>query len=201
MDDKMTFFQQLSTLISSGTPLLQAMQICRRAEPEPQAAARAGGDRRPRGGRQLAARRRGQLSAHLPAPLDRGHPHRRNHRPDGLVLLELNKQIRESRETAPQGQRRPDVSHHPDLRRRDCRHRHAVAGGAHLRQDVQGHGRRTARHHPVRRRCLRTSSSITGSTSSAASSRSCWHSAVPEDRSGPAPRASASAWPAAWSAT
>lgn len=28
MDDKMTFFQQLSTLISSGTPLLQAMQIC-----------------------------------------------------------------------------------------------------------------------------------------------------------------------------
>ena len=25
MDDKMTFFQQLSTLISSGTPLLQAI--------------------------------------------------------------------------------------------------------------------------------------------------------------------------------
>ncbi len=28
MDDKMTFFQQLSTLISSGTPLLQAIKIC-----------------------------------------------------------------------------------------------------------------------------------------------------------------------------
>src|ERR1051326_2910397 len=28
LDDKMTFFQQLSTLISSGTPLLQAIQIC-----------------------------------------------------------------------------------------------------------------------------------------------------------------------------
>ena len=27
MDDKMTFFQQLSTLISSGTPLLQAINI------------------------------------------------------------------------------------------------------------------------------------------------------------------------------
>lgn len=28
LDDKMTFFHQLSTLVSSGTPLLQAMQIC-----------------------------------------------------------------------------------------------------------------------------------------------------------------------------
>ncbi len=28
LDDKMTFFQQLSTLVSSGTPLLQALQIC-----------------------------------------------------------------------------------------------------------------------------------------------------------------------------
>jgi type IV pilus assembly protein PilC len=28
MDDKMTFFHQLSTLIASGTPLLQAIQIC-----------------------------------------------------------------------------------------------------------------------------------------------------------------------------
>jgi type IV pilus assembly protein PilC len=28
MDDKMTFFHQLATLISSGTPLLQAVQIC-----------------------------------------------------------------------------------------------------------------------------------------------------------------------------
>src|SRR5947207_1005526 len=27
-DDKMTFFQQLSTLICSGTPLLQALKIC-----------------------------------------------------------------------------------------------------------------------------------------------------------------------------
>ena len=27
LDDKMTFFQQLSTLICSGTPLLQAIQI------------------------------------------------------------------------------------------------------------------------------------------------------------------------------
>ena len=28
MDDKMNFFQQLSTLINSGTPLLQAIRIC-----------------------------------------------------------------------------------------------------------------------------------------------------------------------------
>src|ERR1700693_2724397 len=28
MDDRMTFFQQLSTLINSGTPLLQAIRIC-----------------------------------------------------------------------------------------------------------------------------------------------------------------------------
>ena len=27
LDDKMTFFQQLSTLICSGTPMLQAIQI------------------------------------------------------------------------------------------------------------------------------------------------------------------------------
>ncbi|MEN6451977.1 MAG: type II secretion system F family protein [Thermoguttaceae bacterium] len=28
LDDKMTFFQQLATLVSSGTPLLQAVQLC-----------------------------------------------------------------------------------------------------------------------------------------------------------------------------
>ena len=28
LDDKMTFFQQLGTLVASGTPLLQAMEIC-----------------------------------------------------------------------------------------------------------------------------------------------------------------------------
>jgi type IV pilus assembly protein PilC len=28
LDDKMTFFQQLSTLVASGTPLLEAIQIC-----------------------------------------------------------------------------------------------------------------------------------------------------------------------------
>ncbi len=28
MDDKMSFFQQLSTLVVSGTPLLQALRIC-----------------------------------------------------------------------------------------------------------------------------------------------------------------------------
>jgi type IV pilus assembly protein PilC len=28
LDDKLTFFQQLATLVSSGTPLLQAIQIC-----------------------------------------------------------------------------------------------------------------------------------------------------------------------------
>jgi type IV pilus assembly protein PilC len=28
IDDNMTFFQQLSTLINSGTPLLQAIRIC-----------------------------------------------------------------------------------------------------------------------------------------------------------------------------
>ena len=28
LDDKVNFFQQLSTLVSAGTPLLEATQIC-----------------------------------------------------------------------------------------------------------------------------------------------------------------------------
>ena len=35
LDDKMSFFHQLSTLVVAGTPLLQALDL-RRPEPEPQ---------------------------------------------------------------------------------------------------------------------------------------------------------------------
>ena len=68
-----------------------------------------------------------------------------------MVLVELNKQIRDSRETGRKVKGGHDVSDHPDLLRRRGRHRHAVVRDSHLRRHVQGPGRRAAGHHPVRR--------------------------------------------------
>ena len=99
MDDKMTFFQQLSTLIISGTPLLQALNIC--AEQNQSTVLRQALEdiaRKVASGNSLHAAasfypqffephwveiiRTGEITGQM-----------------GPVLLELNKQIREARET------------------------------------------------------------------------------------------------------
>ena len=152
LDDKMTFFQQLSTLVSSGTPLLQALQIC--AEQSQSLKLRRVLD-------QIAGRVAAGSSVHaaadnyperLPASLGRGHSHRRNHRPNGPRAAGIE-QARSPKPAAdrPQGQRRADVSDDHDRCRLLAHRRHALARGPHVRQNVQGHGRRTARHHPIRR--------------------------------------------------
>jgi type IV pilus assembly protein PilC len=99
LDDKMTFFQQLSTLICSGTPLLQAIRICaeqnqstkmQRVLEEIGARVAAGSSLHSAAGQHLKifehhwveVIRTGEITGQM-----------------GPVLLELNKQIRESRET------------------------------------------------------------------------------------------------------
>ena len=74
LDDKMTFFQQLSTLVSSGTPLLQASPGVHQQNQSTklqlvldQVASRGVGQFRAHGGRQLHQR--------LPTSLDRSHSH------------------------------------------------------------------------------------------------------------------------------
>ena len=105
LDDKMTFFQQLSTLVASGTPLLQALQIC--AEQSQSLKLRQVLD-------EIAGRVAAGSSLHAAAA---NYPNVFQHHwievirtgeitgQMSLVLLELNKQIRESRATAPQGER------------------------------------------------------------------------------------------------
>ncbi len=61
MEDKLTFFQQLSTLIGSGTPLLQAIKISSQQSQSIKMRRVLEENRRARGGRQLAQRRRGQF--------------------------------------------------------------------------------------------------------------------------------------------
>ncbi len=99
LDDKMTFFQQLSTLVSSGTPLLQALQIC--AEQNQSTKMRVVLE-------QIAARVASGSSVHAAAANYVGvFQHHwieviRTGEITGqmaLVLVELNKQIRDSRET------------------------------------------------------------------------------------------------------
>ncbi len=99
MDDKMTFFQQLSTLISSGTPLLQAINICAEQSQSTKMS-------------QVLAEIAGQISAGS-ALYSAAANHPKLFEPHwievihtgeitgkmGTVLLDLNKQIRESRET------------------------------------------------------------------------------------------------------
>ncbi len=99
LDDKMTFFHQLSTLVSSGTPLLQALQICaeqnqslkfRRALEEIAARVSSGSSvyaaaaAFPNIFQQywIEVVRTGEITGQM-----------------SLVLLELNKQIQESRAT------------------------------------------------------------------------------------------------------
>lgn len=99
MDDKMTFFQQLSTLISSGTPLMQAIQIC--AEQSQSVKMRRVleeiGERIASGSPlYLAAADHPQLfEPHWIEIIHTGEITGKM----GAVLLDLNKQIRETRET------------------------------------------------------------------------------------------------------
>lgn len=99
LEDKMSFFQQLSTLINSGTPLLHAIRIC--AEQNQSLGLRRVLD-------EVASRVAAGSSLHAAAE---EHPNVFEHHwigvirtgevtgQMGTVLLELNKQIRESRET------------------------------------------------------------------------------------------------------
>jgi type IV pilus assembly protein PilC len=99
MDDRMTFFQQLSTLINSGTPLLQAIRICGEQNQSTkmqrvleEIAGRVASGSSMNGaaaayphvfeGNWVEVIRTGEITGQM-----------------GSVLLELNKQIRESRET------------------------------------------------------------------------------------------------------
>lgn len=99
MDDKLTFFQQLSTLIGAGTPLLQALHICAAQNQSTKMRQILG---------EIAGRVAAGSSLHTAAAQ---HGHVFEHHwievirtgeitgKMGLVLLELNRQIRESRET------------------------------------------------------------------------------------------------------
>ena len=170
----MTFFQQLSTLICSGTPLLQAIQIS--AEQSQSLKMR-------RVLEEIAGRVSAGSSLHAAAA---NYPQIfQNHWIEvirtgeitgqmGPVLLELNKQIRETRET-----RRKVIGAlmYPIILiviAVTGRHRHAVAGRAHLRGDVQGHGRHAAGNDPVRRRCLRFHRPLRTVHPAWASPSSCW---------------------------
>jgi len=99
LDDKMMFFQQLSTLVTSGTPLLQAMEIC---------AAQNQSTKFQHVLTQIASRVASGSSIHAAAANYVGIF--QNHWIEvirtgevtgqmSLVLIELNKQIQESRET------------------------------------------------------------------------------------------------------
>ena len=101
-DDKMTFFHQLSTLITSGTPLLRALQIC--AEQSQSIRFRRALD-------EIADRVASGSSLHAAAAAVAYPSIFQHHWIEVLhtgevtgkmsfVLLELNKQIRDSRETA-----------------------------------------------------------------------------------------------------
>jgi type IV pilus assembly protein PilC len=100
LDDKMTFFQQLSTLVSSGTPLLQALQICAQQNQSTKFQQVL---------EQVAARVASGSSVHAAAA---NYTHVFQHHwievirtgeitgQMALVLLELNKQIADARATA-----------------------------------------------------------------------------------------------------
>ncbi|HVC98343.1 MAG TPA: type II secretion system F family protein [Pirellulales bacterium] len=99
VDDTMTFFQQLTTLVNSGTPMLQAIRIC--SEQNPSTKMRKALDEmgaRVAAGSSLnaAASNYGHIFEHHWIEVIRTGEITGQM---GAVLLELNKQIRESRET------------------------------------------------------------------------------------------------------
>jgi type IV pilus assembly protein PilC len=99
IDDKMTFFHQLSTLICSGTPLLQALQICTEQNQslKLQRILAHIVDRVSSGSslHAAAAEHPGVFQHHWVEVIRTGEITGQM----ATVLLELNKQIRESRET------------------------------------------------------------------------------------------------------
>ena len=125
MDDKMTFFQQLSTLISSGTPLMQAIMIC--AEQSQSVKMRRVLDEI---GERIAAGSPLYLAAADHPDLFEPHWIEVIHTGEitgkmGTVLLELNKQIRETRETM---RKQPNVMGWKPARNCSSRKAAALAG-------------------------------------------------------------------------
>ena len=164
LDDKMAFFQQLSTLVGSGTPLLQALEICAAQNQSlklrhilEQIASRVAS-----GSSVYAAAANyvGVFQHHWIEVIRTGEVTGQM----ALVLVELNKQIADSRETRRKVMRGHDVSHRAGLHCRAGGDRHALAGHSDLRRHVQGHGRRIARHHPVRHRPVRFRGDVMGRT-------------------------------------
>ncbi|MCA9263817.1 MAG: type II secretion system F family protein [Planctomycetales bacterium] len=100
MDDKMTFFQQLSSLVTSGTPLMQSLELCaeqtlstRLAEiVRDLAACVAGGSTL----QAAMSQHPNVFEPHWTALIGTGEVSGKM----GQVLTDLNEQIRESRETS-----------------------------------------------------------------------------------------------------
>ena len=154
LEDTLTFFHQLSTLVSSGTPLLQALEDRDGTVREHQVPAVL---------EQITAKvaagstfhaAAAAFPEHLRVSVDRGDPHRRGHRQDGPGAGRAQQADPRFPRDQAQGQGVADVSDDPDRRGGDRRDRHALDGRADVRQDVQGHGRGASRDHPVRRRRL-----------------------------------------------
>ncbi len=116
LEDTLTFFHQLSTLVSSGTPLLQALKI---------AAAQCESIKLRRVLEQIVAKVSAGSSFHsggrglspgLRVPVDRSDPNRRGQRQDGPGAGRAQQADPRFPRDQEKGQRRPDVSHDPDLR-------------------------------------------------------------------------------------
>ncbi len=163
LEDTLTFFHQLSTLVSSGTPLLQALKIAT-AQCESIKLREILG--------QIVSKVSSGSSFHSAAAafpqvfefqwveaIRTGEVTRQ----DGLGAHRAQQaDPRDPRDQA-QGQRRPDVPRDPDLGGGDRRDPHALDGRADLRQDVQGHGRQASRPSPSSWSTLRITSSSTAS--------------------------------------
>ena len=130
IDDKMSFFQQLSTLVCSGTPLLQALR---------QAAEQSQSMKLRTVLEEIAARVASGSSFNGAAA---AYPNifepywvevirtGRDHRPDGHGPAGVEQADSRVARDATQGHRVADVSADPDHRRRPRRDGHALDGGA-----------------------------------------------------------------------
>ena len=124
----------------------------RRAEPEHQAPQRARRDHEQGRRRQRVLYGGGRASQVLRTPLGRDHPDRRGDRQDGQRAPGAEQADPRVEGNSRQDRRLALLSRHPDLRGRHRPDDHALDGRPDLRQHVQRHGCRIARHHQVRRR-------------------------------------------------
>ena len=171
LEDTLCFFHQLATLVNSGTPLLQALKIATaQCESVKLQAVLAQITAKVASGstfyaaaaafpqvfefQWLEAIRTGEVTGKM-----------------AQVLVELNKQIRDSRETKKKVKGALMYPMILIVVAVIAVGGDALDGRARVRQDVQGHGRRAARDHPVRGRRLGRTSRSTASTRSARSSR------------------------------